>query len=100
MRLEKENSVLRPYIARAEQLEIVRSELEDTNARKAELETELRLANQRLLELGGRIEDLEAELQRGQGGAVQFKKYMEKARTVCGHIWIERHLKLNNYLYR
>jgi hypothetical protein len=71
MRLEKENSVLRPYIARAEQLEIVRSELEDTNARKAELETELRLANQRLLELGGRIEDLEAELQRGQGGAEQ-----------------------------
>jgi hypothetical protein len=33
-------------------------------------------------------------------GYEQFKKYMEKARTVCGHIWIERHLKLNNYLYR
>lgn len=65
LRLEHENKMLKLQNSgeSSEQSEVLQTMLDDANARKNELETDLRLANQKIMELGAQIEDLQ-ELQK------------------------------------
>lgn len=65
LRLEHENKMLKLQNSgeSSEQAEVLQTMLDDANARKNELETDLRLANQKIMELGAQIEDLQ-ELQK------------------------------------
>lgn len=65
LRLEHENKMLKLQNSgeSSEQADVLQTMLDDANARKNELETDLRLANQKIMELGAQIEDLQ-ELQK------------------------------------
>uniref|UniRef100_A0A914WZQ2 Protein hook n=1 Tax=Plectus sambesii TaxID=2011161 RepID=A0A914WZQ2_9BILA len=69
LRLQTENDMLRERSSKSDEVELLQEQLETTRSRKAELETEVRLAHQKTLELEARIEDLQAEAERGLGGA-------------------------------
>jgi len=61
IRLQHENKMLKLQKSENEddQSEMLKSLLDDANARKNELESELRISNQRVLELGAQLEDLQ-----------------------------------------
>nr|ARR97151.1 protein Hook-like protein 3-like [Haliotis discus discus] len=61
LRLEHENRMLTMGSAgtQDEQTQLIQTMLDDANARKNELETEVRIGNQRILELEAQLEDLQ-----------------------------------------
>lgn len=84
LRLEHENKMLKLQSSgeTSQQAEVLQTMLDDANARKNELETDLRLANQKIMELGAQIEDLQ-ELQKT---------------TVSGDEMVEIRKKLNEQI--
>ncbi|XP_060072280.1 protein Hook homolog 3-like isoform X1 [Ylistrum balloti] len=61
LRLEHENKILKLRTSNddSEQAPMLQSMLDDANARKNELETELRIANQRIMTLEAQVEDIQ-----------------------------------------
>ncbi|XP_064605295.1 LOW QUALITY PROTEIN: protein Hook homolog 3-like [Liolophura sinensis] len=57
LRLEHENKLMRLSKGEEEQSQVLQSMLDDANSRKNELETDIRLANQRILTLEAQLED-------------------------------------------
>lgn len=65
LRLEHENKMLKMESSgtQSEESEVLQSQLDDANARNNELQTEVRLLNQRLLETQALVEDLQEKQQ-------------------------------------
>ncbi|KAL8622498.1 hypothetical protein ACOMHN_034161 [Nucella lapillus] len=65
LRLEHENKMLKMESSgtQSEESEVLQSQLDDVNARNNELQTEVRLLNQRLLETQSLVEDLQEKQQ-------------------------------------
>ncbi|KAK3090840.1 hypothetical protein FSP39_015087 [Pinctada imbricata] len=65
LRLEHENKMLKLKSGKSEddQSQVLESMLDDVSSRKNELETELRIANQRIMELEAQVEDMQENQQ-------------------------------------
>lgn len=85
LRLEHENKMLklRSTSMDGDNSQMLQSMLDDTNSRKNELETELRIANQKIMELESQVEDLQ-----------------ENQKTVSNEEIIEIKKKLNEQIQR
>ena len=85
LRLEHENKMLKLKSSSTEgdDSQVLQSMLDDTNSRKNELETELRIGNQRIMELESQVEDLQ-----------------ENQKTVSNEEIIEIKKKLNEQIQR
>lgn len=85
LRLEHENKMLRMKSSGSEEegSHVLQSMLDDANSRKNELETELRIANQRIMELEAQVEDIH-----------------ENQKTVSSEEVVEIKRKLNEQIQR
>uniref|UniRef100_A0A4W3J6A9 Protein Hook homolog 3 n=1 Tax=Callorhinchus milii TaxID=7868 RepID=A0A4W3J6A9_CALMI len=84
IRLQHENKMLKINQEGSdnEKIALLQSLLEDANRRKSELETENRLANQRVLEIQSQVEELQKALQ-DQGSRAEDVICLLKAESQC-----------------
>ncbi|XP_075249122.1 protein Hook homolog 3-like isoform X3 [Convolutriloba macropyga] len=96
-RLTAENRVLKRSLGSnpeaAEQLQLVKGELEDEQRRRADLESENRLSNGKIMELESRVEELQSQLNSSHSASdssslqltemrKKLHEYMDKAREM------------------
>ncbi|KAK7503948.1 hypothetical protein BaRGS_00004680 [Batillaria attramentaria] len=96
LRLEHENKMLKMGSAgnQDEQSQVLQSQLDDANARNNELETEVRLLNQRLLELQAQVEDLQERQQTTESASSTEVVEMKRKATEQAKKLEEKELQL------
>ncbi|PVD23382.1 hypothetical protein C0Q70_16650 [Pomacea canaliculata] len=96
LRLEHENKLLKMSADgnQEEQTHNLQSQLDDANARKNELETEVRLLNQRLIELQAQVEDLQERQQTTASASSTETLEMKRRATELTQRLEERELQI------